>query len=90
MAHDPKIADDLERFLRESFQIPADDDFFSRSLNLWEEGYVDSPGVLEVLAYLEAKWAVTIPQEALFRPEFTSVNGIADVVAALVENASRR
>ena len=86
MEREIAIADDLERFLRESFQIPEDDGFFSRTLNLWEEGYVDSPGVLEVLAYLEGRWHVAIPQEALFKPEFTCVDGIARVVAALLDD----
>ena len=85
MERDLAIADDLERFLRESFQIPEGDAFFSRAVNLWEEGYVDSPGVLEVLAYLEGRWHVAIPQEALFKPEFTCVDGIARVVAALLD-----
>ena len=88
MDHEKEIADDLERFLRESFQIPPDDAFFSRSVNLWEEGYVDSPGVLEVLGYLESRWRVQIPKEALFRPEFTCVDGIARVVAALAAESS--
>lgn len=30
---------------------------------------------------------MTIPQEALFRPEFTCVNGIAEGVAALLADA---
>jgi acyl carrier protein len=79
----PSIADELESFIRESFQVPPNDPTFSRSLNLWDEGYVDSPGVLEVLAYLEDRYGVTIPQEALFLPEFTCINGMAQVVAEL-------
>jgi len=82
---DEEIADKLEAFLRESFQIPADDAWFTRDVDLWEEGYVDSKGVVEVIAFLEESFGVTIPDEVLFAPEFTRVNGIAQLVAKLRE-----
>jgi acyl carrier protein len=78
-----EIADELETFLRESFQIPPDDAWFTRDVDLWEEGYVDSKGVVEVIAFLEETFGVTIPDEVLFAPEFTRVNGIAQLVAKL-------
>ncbi len=84
MLTSPKeIAESLECFIRESFQVPDDDDAFTRELNLWEEGYVDSPGVIEVIAFLEETFCVTIPQETLFLPDFTCIRGMAEAVAEL-------
>ena len=48
-----EVAQDLEAFVRERFQVEEDDDFFTPDVNLWEEGYVDSAGVVELIAYLE-------------------------------------
>ena len=76
------IASDLEAFLRQSFLIPEDDRHFTRSVNLWEEGYVDSAGVVETIVHLERRWNVRLPEELIFDPRFTHVDGIARIVEA--------
>lgn len=78
-----QIAGDLERFIRSQFDIPDDDEEFGRDVDLWEEGYVDSAGVVEVVSHLEERWGVKIPEEALFDPRFTRICGMAEVVASL-------
>lgn len=82
------IAGDLEAFLRENFQIPENDNLFTRNAHLWEEGYVDSAGVVQTIAYLERRWRVTLPDEVIRDPSFTHIDGIADMVARLVEGVS--
>jgi acyl carrier protein len=77
------IATELERFLRTSFDIPDDDEGFGRDVDVFGEGYVDSVGVVEVVSFLEARYRVTIPEDALFDPRFTCVRGMAEIVAAL-------
>ncbi len=79
-----EVAQDLEAFVRERFQVEEDDDFFTLDVNLWEEGYVDSAGVVELIAYLEDGYAIQIPRSMLFDPGFTSVDGIAERVARLL------
>jgi acyl carrier protein len=71
----------LELFIRANYQVGDDDPHFGRDVNLWEEGYVDSTGVVEVIAFLEERFHVTITEEMLFSPEFTSIAGIANLVA---------
>lgn len=78
-----RIASDLERFIRVRFDVPDDDEDFGRDVDLWEEGYVDSAGVVEVISHLEETWRVKIPEEALFDPRFTRIAGMAEVIAAL-------
>jgi acyl carrier protein len=77
------VADEIEAFVREHFQVPASDARFGRRLNLWEEGYVDSVGVVEMIEFLEQRFVVRIPEEVLFSPGFTSIDGIAASVVAL-------
>lgn len=79
-----EVAQDLEAFVRERFQVEEDDDFFTLDVNLWEEGYVDSAGVVELIAYLEDSYAIQIPRSMLFDPGFTSVDGIAERIVRLL------
>lgn len=78
-------ATQIERFLRTRFRVAADDAGFTRQVNLWEEGYVDSVGVVEVIDFLEHTFAVRIPDDALFSPDFTCVEGMAGFVARSLE-----
>ena len=77
------VARDIEQFIRERFQITDNDTGFSRRINLWEEGYVDSLGVIEVIAFLEQRFRVKLPDEVVFSPEFTTVDDIARFVISL-------
>ncbi len=79
-----EVAQELEAFVRERFQVEEDDGFFTPDVNLWEEGYVDSAGVVELIAYLEDSYAIQIPRGMLFDPGFTSVEGIAERVVRLL------
>lgn len=73
----------LEAFIRKNFLVRPDDAYFDGNVNLWEEGYVDSMGVIEVIAFLEETFNVTIPDEMLFSPDFTSISGMSKLIAEL-------
>lgn len=75
-----KIAKELEGFIRASFQVPEDDEFFTRDVNLWEEGYVDSIGIVETMGFIEQTWQVRLPEEVVFDPRFTHIDGMAVVI----------
>lgn len=74
------LAKDLDAFIRERFRVPDDDALFHGDTNVWEEGYVDSAGVVEVFAFLESKVGERLPEELLFNPEFVTVRGMARLV----------
>jgi len=75
------LASELDAFIRERFRVAPDDALFHRDTNVWEEGYVDSAGVVEVFAFLEAKVGDRLPEELLFNPDFVTVRGMARLVA---------
>lgn len=77
------IAADLEAFVRLRSHVSDDDPRFSRENNLWQDGYLDSIGVVELIGHIEAAFGVDVPDETLFDPAFTSVTGIAGVVRRL-------
>jgi acyl carrier protein len=80
-----KIASELESFIRESFQVPDGDELFTRDVNLWEEGYVDSIGIVETLGFIEQTWKLRLPEEVVFDPRFTHIAGMAVVIEERLE-----
>ncbi|HUR27024.1 MAG TPA: acyl carrier protein [Planctomycetota bacterium] len=78
-----QIAESIESFIRARFRISADDARFSRHSSLWEEGYVDSIGVMELVAHIESTFGVVLPDEVFFDPGFTNVEGMATIVSKL-------
>ena len=80
----------IEEFVRSRFQVRPDDTLFSVDVNLWEEGYVDSAGVVEMIAFLEQTFSITLAEEVLFDPDFTHIRGICRLVSrALVSSPTR-
>lgn len=77
------VADELEQFIRATFQVPADDDLFTRQVHLYQEGYVDSVGVVETIAHLEQTWNISIPPTAVFDSRFTHIDGMAHYIMEL-------
>jgi acyl carrier protein len=76
-----QIADRVEQYVRTQFRVAPGDTRFSRSLPLFEAGYVDSVGVVELLAFLTEEFAVELPDDALMSDEFSTIDGIAAIVA---------
>lgn len=79
-----ETADRLELFVRTQFAVAPADTRFSRSAALFELGYVDSVGVVELLAFVREEFGVDIPDENLLSDEFASVDGIARIVCRLM------
>jgi acyl carrier protein len=78
-----EVADSVETFVRREFNVSAADPGFDRSVDLFENGYVDSVGVAELLEYVTQAFNVEIPETELFSDEFSSIQGIASIVARL-------
>lgn len=74
------VAAAVEEFARREFSIKPSDRRFDRKVDLFEDGYVDSIGVIELIQFLERTFAIEIPEEDLFSPEFTTIDGIARIV----------
>jgi acyl carrier protein len=78
-----EVASGVEGFIRDRFQVAADDDAFTRGVNLWEEGYVDSIGLVELIGFIESSFGIVLPDGSFFDPDFTCIDGIARVVCRL-------
>jgi acyl carrier protein len=73
----------IEAFVRRQFRIIDNDPRFSRDAHLFEGGYVDSAGVVELLMFLESTFNVTLGDDQIFSDEFTTINGISAILASL-------
>jgi acyl carrier protein len=74
------VAAAVEEFARREFSIKDSDQRFNRTVDLFEDGYVDSIGVIELIQFLESTFAIDIPEEDLFSSEFSTIDGIAAIV----------
>jgi len=79
-----EIAQEVERFIRARFQVSPDDSTFGADSDLWDEGYLDSLGITEVIAFLECRFTVHIPTYILFDPAFVRINGMARLTFELM------
>ena len=52
--------------------------------NLFAMGLIDSFGFVELVAAIEAEFAVEIPDEALTSGRMVSLDGMAELVASLI------
>ena len=76
------VADTLETFIREQFHVPLNDLAFTRDVHLFEEGFVDSVGFVELLAFIESTFRTRLDDGDLFSEDFRTINGISGVVHA--------
>lgn len=74
------IASTIESFIRSHFRIVAADRTFHRDALLYDSGFVDSAGVVELIAFLESTFEVELTEEDLFGDQFTTINGISGLI----------
>jgi acyl carrier protein len=83
-----RAAEIVEQFIRVRFTVPPEDQIFSRTIHLWDGGYVDSIGIAEMIAFLEETFGVRISNEVVFSEDFTHIDGIARLISNLQSGSS--
>jgi acyl carrier protein len=78
------VQDRIEKYVREQFGVGDADLRFGPTVDLYESGYVDSVGVVELLAFIGEEFGVEVPEHDLVSPAFSSVEGIARIVGRLL------
>ena len=84
------VEDQIETFLRTRFNISPSDPGFGWKVDIFEQGYVDSVGVIELIAFLGQEFDVEVPEDDLLSDEFSTVVGIARIVRRLREEGNGR
>ena len=67
-------------FVREQNGISVDDPGFSCDVDLFDCGYVDSVGLVELLAFIVDRFEVEIGDDDLLSDAFSTINGMAAIV----------
>jgi acyl carrier protein len=80
------IADRLEEFIRRTGEVGPADAGFGRRVHIFEAGYLDSLGVVRLIAHLEAAYDLEFTDEELFDPRFTTIDGMSEIVAGRLES----
>jgi acyl carrier protein len=71
----------IEEFIRTQFSVSPTDPRFDRGVDLFEAGYIDSMGIVELLEFLSQEFDVQIPDDDLLSEDFSSIMGIAQIVS---------
>jgi acyl carrier protein len=71
----------IEEFIRTQFSVSPADPKFDPGVDLFEAGYIDSMGIVELLEFLSQEFDVQIPDDDLLSEDFSSIMGIAQIVS---------
>ena len=74
-----EIAAVIEQFIRKQFRVTYNSPTM-REAHLFESGFVDSAGVVELIAFLESTFKIRLEDDQVFSDDFTTINGIAAIV----------
>ena len=78
----------IEEFIQTQFSVSPTDPEFDRKVDLFERGYIDSVGFVELLEFLSQEFGVEIPDEDLLDDDFSNINGIVRIVSRNLEPQS--
>jgi acyl carrier protein len=70
-------AADIKKFIAKNFLFSDDTSVVRDDQSLMSSGTLDSTGILELIMFVEEKFAVKIPDEDMLPENFDSVNAIA-------------
>ena len=74
------ILETLTEYVRNEFDI-GDDPDFGISVNLFDYGYVDSLGAVEIINFVEERFHCEITQKDISKYPMNTLEEIAEVVA---------
>ena len=73
------VAETISEFIKEKFEI-GDDPDFSNNVHLFNEGFVDSFGAVEIIHFVEETYGIEVTQKDITLFPMNTVNEIAAVV----------
>jgi len=77
-----EIATVIERFIEKQFRIIDTIPSLSDT-HLFESGFVDSAGVVELIAFVESTFKIRLGDDQVFSEDFTTINGISSIVETM-------
>ena len=74
------VKEELRTFIVENFMFGQENKDFSDEASMLESGLIDSTGVLELVAFVEEKYGISVADEDLLPINFDSVDNLAGYV----------
>jgi acyl carrier protein len=74
------IKAELRNYIREKYRVPQDDPDFNDSVHLYDYGFVDSFGSVQLKAFVESKFSVQFSQSDLTTIPLNTVEQMAGFV----------
>jgi acyl carrier protein len=76
---------EIRNFIVENF-LYGKDDGFGEEASLLEKGIIDSTGVLELVSFLEDKFAISVEDEELVPANFDSLSRLSAYLSKKMNN----
>ena len=74
------IKQNLRGYIAQRFTVPADDVEFTDDVHLFDYGYVDSFGAVELVEFVQDRFGVQVSQADLMAYPMNTINEIATFV----------
>lgn len=75
-----QITDVLRKFIQMNYEIAADDESFSNDVHLFDYGYINSFGAVELMLFLEQQFGIEVSDEDMVSRSLNTINDIATFV----------
>ena len=82
-----EIKTQLRNYIRERYEVPEGDEDFNDEVHLFDYGYVDSFGAVDLIRFVESAFGVTVGQSDLVAYPLNTINEIADFVVIRSEGS---
>jgi acyl carrier protein len=83
----PDIEQQLRRFVIDNFPFGQASDGLSNDDSFLEHGIVDSFGVLELVAFLEDRYGITIQDQELIPDNLDSINRLVNFLGRKLQSS---
>jgi acyl carrier protein len=77
----------LREFINGNFLSSAGLDSFANNDSFLEEGIIDSTGVMELLAFIEEKFAIRVEDEEIIPDNLDSLNNLTSFIERKIASA---
>ena len=85
-----EIENDVRRFITENFPLGDSGSELAGGDSLLEAGVIDSVGVLELIEFLEARYAISVPDGEVLPENLDSIDAIGGYVSSRLGSENHR
>jgi acyl carrier protein len=79
-----QVKSDIRKFIIENF-LYGQAEGLEDETSLLEKGLIDSTGILELVAFVEEKYGVSVADEELVPANFDSINNLSSYITGKIE-----